>query len=80
MKIGRAAAFRALAIFVVVVAAMLALKDRGMPDFTGVLWLILLLATSLYFVWSSWRAGGWAALKQPKIFSWMSGEDDANRR
>jgi hypothetical protein len=78
MRLGKPAAFRGLAIFVVIVAAMLALKERGMPDFTGALWWIAVLAGSLYFLWQSWRAGGWEKLKRTKLSRWMLGEDDVH--
>ena len=89
MKVGTARAFRGLAIFVVIFVALLALKDRGMPDFTGLAWFAVVLGASVDLIWKGWRArnravesrgpGGWGAVMPPRLSRWMTGEDDAER-
>ena len=85
MQIGSPKAFRGLAIFIVLVTVGLVLKRRGMPDYFGVLWWVLVLAASLYLVWkgvtgrSAKSPGGWGAVTPPKLWRWMVGEDDAAR-
>jgi hypothetical protein len=90
VKLGSASAFRGLAVFVVVVAALLALRRSGMPDFTGVLWWVIVLAASLYLALKGFARrngpdgsrgpGGWGAVMPPKLSRWMLGEDDTDRR
>lgn len=48
VKVGSPSAFRDLAIFIVIFAALLALSQAGMPDFTGVLWWAFVLCASIY--------------------------------
>jgi threonine/homoserine/homoserine lactone efflux protein len=85
MRIGNPKAFRDLAIFLVLVMVGLALERRGMPDFFGVLWWVLVIGGSLYLVWkgltgrSTNGPGGWGAVTPPKLWRWMVGEDDAAR-
>jgi len=85
MQIGSAKAFRGLAIFVVLVMVGLVLKQRGMPDFFGMLWWAFVLGGSLYLVWKGLTGrlakapGGWGAIMAPKLSRWMLGEDDATR-
>jgi hypothetical protein len=85
MQIGTLKAFRDLAIFIVLVMVGLALKRRGMPDFFGVVWWVLVLGGSLFLVWKGVTGrftngpGGWGAVTPPKLWRWMVGEDDAER-
>lgn len=85
MQIGSPKAFRGLAIFVVLVVVGLALKRRGIPDYFGLLWWLLVLGGSLYLVWKGLSGrlanapGGRGAVMAPKLSRWMSGEDDAAR-
>jgi hypothetical protein len=89
VKVGSASAFRGLAVFLTIFAVLLALKIRGMPDVTGVVWWVLVLAASLHLAWKgltlrkradrSRGPGGWGAVMPPKLSRWMLGEDDANR-
>jgi hypothetical protein len=85
VKVGSASAFRGLAVFVVVFAALLALKRGGMPDFTGLAWWVVVLGASVFLAWKGLTArnsrgpGGWSAVIPPKLSRWMLGEDDANR-
>lgn len=51
MKVGSASAFRGLAVFLVVFAALLALKRAGMPDMTGLVWWVIVLGASVYLAW-----------------------------
>ena len=86
MQIGSVKAFRGLAIFVVLVMVGLYLKRRGMPDFVGVLWWILVLVGSLYFVWKGLTGRltngpfGWGAVTPPRLWRWMVGENEPDRR
>ena len=89
MKVGSASAFRGLAVFLVIFAVLLALKRGGMPDFTGLLWWVLVFGASLYLAWKglttrdradgSRGPGGWSAVMPQKLSRWMLGEDDAKR-
>jgi hypothetical protein len=85
MQIGSPKAFRGLAIFIVIVMVGLVLKQRGMHDYFGVLWWVLVLGGSLYFVWKGLTgrltnpAGRWGAVTPPKLWRWMMGADDADR-
>jgi uncharacterized membrane protein YjgN (DUF898 family) len=88
VKLGTASAFRGLAIFVIVFAVLLKLKQRGMPDIIGVAWWAFVLGASLYLAWKGWRRrrmdqsqgqGGWGAVLPANLSRWMLGEDDANR-
>jgi threonine/homoserine/homoserine lactone efflux protein len=85
MQIGSPKAFRGLAIFVVLVMVGLMLKQRGMPDFFGLLYWVVVLGGSLYLVWKGLTGrlakapGGWAAIMAPKLSRWMLGEGDAAR-
>lgn len=89
MKRGTAAAFRDLAIFLIVFGALLALYSRGMPDVTGLLWWGLVLLGSIYLAWKGWKTrnssprsqgpGGWGAVVPRKVRRWMLGEDDSDR-
>jgi hypothetical protein len=85
VKVGSASAFRGLAVFIVIFAVLLALKRRGMPDITGLLWWVIVLGASVYLAWkgltgrNSRGPGGWGAVLPQKLSRWMLGEDDANR-
>ena len=88
MKVGSFRAFRGLAIFMVVTMVLLALKRRGLPDFTGFLWWGLVLGGSGYLAWKGWKArnaphdgpGGWGAVMPPKLSRWMLGENEPPAR
>jgi hypothetical protein len=89
VKVGSASAFRGLAVFIVIFAVLLALKRRGMPDFTGLVWWAVVLAASLHLAWKglttrnradgSRGPGGWGAVMPRRLSRWMLGEDDADR-
>jgi hypothetical protein len=86
MKFGGFRAFRDLAIFLAVFSVLLIFSAGGLPDVTGLIWWAFVVWASVYLIWKGWRArkdshpsqgpGGWGAVLPPKVWRWMSGEED----
>jgi hypothetical protein len=84
VRVGSFRAFRGLAIFIVITMVLLALKRRGLPDFTGFLWWGLVLGGSVHLAWQGLRGrkegpGGWGAVMPSKLSRWMLGENEPTR-
>jgi len=90
MKFGKGGGLLALAVFLAIFIASLALYDRGFPDIAGLIWWGLVLLASIYLAWKGWTArraenptasaGGWGAVLPPTLSRWTLGEDNATTK
>ena len=88
LKLGAVGALIGFGIFLVAFALLLALKRAGMPDYFGLLWLVLVLGASGCLAWRGCRPringesanGGWGAVLPSAVHRWMMGENDSAGR